>query len=377
MPPIMNTMFENQVEALISRVERYVKIESPTTSKESVDELGVLLGRELSDLGAEIQFFPQTHRGDHLLGTWGQDNSGGVLLLTHMDTVHPLGTLEQMPFKRSPEAVHGPGILDMKISIAMALTALDVMQEEGHLDGKRVSLLITSDEETGSKTSRDLIEELSEEHDVVFCLEPALRGGALKTWRKGILAFEIVAHGYAAHAGSEIARGVNAIVEIAMQVPDLLTIAQPDEDTTLNIGVIQGGSRSNVVPDRCRIRVDVRAKTKAEGDRVEREIKALKPKLGGASLHIQGGWNRPPMERNAQIIAAFEKAQTIASRIGIQLSEGGTGGGSDANFVAAHGVPVLDGLGALGRGAHSHSEQIEIAPLAERTALLAALISEW
>ena len=377
MPPITIRMFENQVENLISRVERYVKVESPTTSKEAVDELGVLLGRELSDLGATIEFFPQTQRGDHLLGSWGHEHDGGVLLLTHMDTVHPLGTLEQMPFKRTPEAVHGPGILDMKISIAMALTALEVMQQAGHLGGKRVSLLITSDEETGSKTSKELIEKLAEEHEIVFCLEPALRGGALKTWRKGILGFEIVAQGYAAHAGSEIARGVNAIVEIAMQVPDLLKIAEPDEDTTLNIGVIQGGSRSNVVPDRCRTRVDVRAKTRAEGDRVEQEIKALKPKLGGASLHVQGGWNRPPMERNTQILAAFKKAQTIASRLGIQLDEGGTGGGSDANFVAAHGVPVLDGLGALGRGAHSHSEQIEIATLTQRTALLAELISEW
>jgi glutamate carboxypeptidase len=282
-----------------------------------------------------------------------------------------------MPYKRTEDSLYGPGILDMKVSIAMAMMAVEILQEENRLDGRRVSLLVTSDEETGSRTSRELIEELSEEYGVVFCLEPALPKGALKTWRKGILGFEVEAQGFAAHAGSEISRGVNAIVEIALQIPDLLEIAGPDEDTTLNVGVIQGGSRSNVVPERCRLRVDVRALTRAEGDRVVKEMNALKPKLDGASLNVRGGWNRPPMERSAAIVEAFKKAQSIAANLGIDLSEGGTGGGSDANFVAARGVPVLDGLGACGRGAHSSEELIEIAPLAERTALLAALISDW
>jgi glutamate carboxypeptidase len=377
MPPIPISTFEKHLEPLISRVESYVNIETPTTSKQALDELGGLLAQEMSALGADVQIFSQTRAGDHVMGTWGAEDSGGVLLLTHMDTVHPIGTLEQMPCKRTADALHGPGVLDMKISIAMALTAIEVLQHETRLDSKRISLLVTSDEETGSRTSRELIERLSREYSVVFCLEPALPEGALKTWRKGILAFKIEAHGYPAHAGSEITRGVNAIVEIALQIPDLLRIAEQDEDTTLNVGVIQGGSRSNVVPDRCRTRVDVRALTKTEGDRVIKEIKALKPKLDGASLHVQGGWNRPPMERNDQILNAFRRAQTITSELDIELSEGGTGGGSDANFVAALGVPVLDGLGALGRGAHSYDEQIELEPLAQRTALLAALISEW
>jgi glutamate carboxypeptidase len=282
-----------------------------------------------------------------------------------------------MPYKRTEDALYGPGILDMKISIAMAMTAIELLQGRSCLEGKRVSLLMTSDEETGSRTSRELIEDLSQQYDVVFCLEPALREGALKTWRKGILAFQVEAHGYPAHAGSEISRGVNAIVEIALQIPEMLQIADHDQDTTLNIGVINGGTRSNVVPDRCRARVDVRALTQMEGDRVIQEMHALQPILDGARLHISGGWNRPPMERNKEIVKAFSKAKSIASGLGIDLSEGGTGGGSDANFVAARGVSVLDGLGALGRGAHSYEEQVEIEPLAQRTALLAALISEW
>jgi glutamate carboxypeptidase len=377
MPPIPTAVIERHIESLISRVEAYVKIETPTTSKQSVDTLGVLLAKEMTNLDAQVQYFPQTHAGDHLMGTWGAAQSGGVLLLTHMDTVHPLGTIERMPFKRTDDALHGPGILDMKISIAMAMSAMQIIQRESRLGGKRVSLLVTSDEETGSKTSRELIEKLSDEYEVVFCLEPALPDGALKTWRKGILGFEVEAHGYPAHAGSEISRGVNAIVEIASQIPALLQIAEQDQDTTLNIGVINGGTRTNVVPDRCRVRVDVRALTKTEGDRVIREVNALQPKLDGSRLHVKGGWNRPPMERNQKIMQAFEKAKTIASDLGLDLSEGGTGGGSDANFVAARGASVLDGLGAVGQGAHTYNERIEIEPLARRTALLAALISEW
>ncbi len=377
MPPIPFSTFEQQIESLISRGESYVLIETPTTSKQTIDALGAQLEKEMDALGAQVQRFPQKRAGDHVMGTWGAEQSGGILILTHMDTVHPLGTLERMPYKRTDETIYGPGILDMKISIAMAMTAMQVIQNEDRLNEKRVSLLVTSDEETGSRTSKELIEELSEQHEVVFCLEPALRHGALKTWRKGILAFNIEAQGYPAHAGSEISRGVNAIVEIALQIPEILRIAEHDQETTINIGVIDGGTRTNVVPDRCRARIDVRALTTAEGDRVVQEMNALQPKLEGARLNIRGGWNRPPMERNQQIIEAFSKAKSIASTLGLELSEGGTGGGSDANFVAARGIPVLDGLGALGRGAHSYEEQIEIATLVERTTLLAALISEW
>lgn len=376
MPPLSTSALEPYIQRMISRLESYVKTESPTTSKESVDALGRLIANDMTELGAELETFPQSDVGDHILGTWG-DGEGGILLLTHMDTVHPLGTLAHAPFKRSSGALHGPGILDMKASIALVLTAIEALRKARQLGERRISLLVTSDEETGSKTSRALIEALAENHEVVFCLEPALPEGALKTWRKGILGFELEAHGFAAHAGSEITRGVNAIVEIAMQVPDLLHIAERDDETTLNVGVIHGGTRSNVVPDRCRLRVDVRALSQAEGDRVLSEIHALQPKLDGSKLMVRGGWNRPPMERTAQVIQAFERASLIAGEIGIELLEGGTGGGSDANFVAARGVPVLDGLGVLGRGAHSRDELVELPPLAERTALLAALISEW
>jgi glutamate carboxypeptidase len=265
----------------------------------------------------------------------------------------------------------------MKVSLAMALTVIERLKSDQRLRPDRISLLCTSDEEIGSLSSRELIESLSQEHDLVLCLEPALPDGSLKTWRKGILNFRIEAVGKAAHAGSDINAGTNAIVEIAHQIPEILKLAEVSTDTTVNIGVIQGGSRSNVVPDRCSLKVDVRAKTREEGERVLRGIQELKAVLDGAEVTIEGGWNRPPMERDRLMQDTFQRAAEIVSRLGIELSEGGTGGGSDANFVAGLGVPVLDGLGAIGVGAHSPNERVELSSLSSRCAILAALIADW
>jgi glutamate carboxypeptidase len=199
----------------------------------------------------------------------------------------------------------------------------------------------------------------------------------LKTWRKGILNFTIEAIGKSSHAGSDIQAGTNAIVEIAHQIPVLLALANSSMDTTLNMGVIEGGTRSNVVPDRCKLSVDVRARQHTEGQRVEEAIRTLRPKLPGSELKITGGWNRPPMERNELMLQTFKRAAEIGLDMGIELKEGGTGGGSDANFVAGLGIPVLDGLGALGSGAHSPQECVEIESLATRCALLAGLLTSW
>jgi glutamate carboxypeptidase len=264
----------------------------------------------------------------------------------------------------------------MKVSVAMALTVLAALGESGKLPAG-VSLLCTSDEETGSRSSRKLIEELASEAALVLCLEPALPGGALKTWRKGILGFRIEVYGTAAHAGSDIRNGVNAILEMSHQVQAATALADDKAETTVSVGVIAGGTRSNVVPQTCWARIDVRAKNVSEGERIIREMQALKPVLPGAELEVRGGWNRPPMERDDRMQATFQRACSIGKTLGMNLSEGGTGGGSDANFVAQLGVPVLDGLGALGRGAHTHDELVEIDTLAERATLLAALISEW
>jgi glutamate carboxypeptidase len=211
----------------------------------------------------------------------------------------------------------------------------------------------------------------------VLCLEPCLPDGSLKTWRKGVGDFEVTVHGKAAHAGADHERGRNAIEELAHQILAIQKLTDYDQGTTVNVGVVAGGSRSNVVPDLARATVDLRVMTPAEAERITAWMQALKPVIAGTSIEVTGGLNRPPMPRDERMAATFAHAKAIASRLGLAINEGGTGGGSDANFVAPLGVPVLDGLGALGNGAHSEREHVVLAALPQRTALLAALLSDW
>ncbi len=368
--------FEALTPVLIQLLQDLVEQESPTTSKHAVDILGEKVSGEMKDLGAIVERFPQSEVGDHWLGSWGEGDDG-ILLMFHLDTVYPRGTLQTMPWRESEDFIMGPGVLDMKASIAMALIAIRASRDAGLLPAIKLSMLCTSDEETGSQTSCELIEALARRHRVVFCMEPALRDGSLKTWRKGISNFIIETNGVSAHAGASITDGVNAIVEMGLQIPRILELQDNEGETTINIGVIEGGTRSNVVPQKCRSRVDVRTKTFTEGERVAKALQRLEPQLQGAGISVTGGWNRPPMERSPLIRETFEKARSIADKIGLSLTEGGTGGGSDANFVAPLGIPILDGLGAIGKGAHSSDERVEKGTLPARTALISALITDW
>jgi glutamate carboxypeptidase len=300
-----------------------------------------------------------------------------VLLLVHLDTVYPVGTLTGFPWSEADGWLHGPGALDMKASLVMALHAIEALQQAGQMPARRITLLCTSDEETGSRASRALIEQLAAQHEGVLCLEPALADGALKTWRKGVGIFRVEARGRAAHAGADPDDGVNAIVEMAHQALRIDGLADHPQGTTLNVGVIQGGTRSNVVPESCRLRVDLRVLHAEEAGRVEAALRGLEPVLPGASLRVEGGLNRPPMPRSPVIAASFERARTLGAALGLDLREGGTGGGSDANFVAGLGRPLLDGLGAVGEGAHSERERVRAGSLPERSALLAALLTDW
>jgi glutamate carboxypeptidase len=273
--------------------------------------------------------------------------------------------------------IKGPGALDMKAGLAIALTAIETLIKHDQLPQERISLLCTSDEETGSHTSQALIEEQAQQHELVLCLEPAMPNGALKTWRKGIGAFRLRALGQAAHAGNDPPTGINAIVELAHQIPKLTQLADEHDSTTINIGVIQGGTRTNVVPDDCLLRLDVRVKDLAAQDAVDAALRALEPHLKGARLELEGEWNRPPMPRDERMLRTYKMAQTIGKKLGLALEEDGTGGGSDANFVAPLGIPVLDGLGPIGIGAHSKRESVKRSSLPERTALLAAILTQW
>jgi glutamate carboxypeptidase len=265
-------------------------------------------------------------------------------------------------------------VLDMKAGIGLGMLATRAVMELAAPADARITMLWTTDEETGSDTSRALIESAAKQSEAVLVLEPALAGGALKTARKGIGQYELSAHGVSAHAGVDPRRGVNAIREIAMQVLAVDAIRDLDRGISVNVGVISGGTRSNVVPDFATAAVDVRAETTADAVEIDRALRALTARTPGARLEISGGFNRPPMERSAGVVRLYETARACAAEIGLALAEGATGGGSDGNFTAALGVPTLDGLGAVGDGAHALHEHVELAPLPARAAILAGLL---
>jgi glutamate carboxypeptidase len=366
-------------EAAMTRLlGRFVRAESPSFDKAAVDRFGEIVAAEWRRRGAKVTMLRQRERGDHVRAEWsprGNRDAGQILVLGHLDTVYGLGTLARMPFRVLKGRAYGPGTFDMKGGLVIALAAVDAVTANGFALQKRVVFLWTSDEEIGSKTSRAAIEREARRSDAVLVLEPASGlDGRVKTGRKGVGEVEIIATGRAAHAGLNPEDGVNAIEEIALQIERISRWNEPRRGVTVNAGVIEGGTRTNVVPERARVLVDVRATHVAEMRTLERKFRALRPILSGAKLEIRGGFTRPPMERKVSA-ALFEKARSLAKEMGATLGEAHVGGASDGNFTAALGVPTLDGLGATGEGAHSPDENILIRALPERAALVAGLLA--
>jgi glutamate carboxypeptidase len=288
-----------------------------------------------------------------------------------------LGTLAHQPLREKDGKIFGPGVLDMKGSIAMLLAVLRLFRQESVWPARPVTALFTSDEEIGSLTSRALVESEARQAEIAFCLEPALANGAIKTARKGTGDIEIKARGVAAHAGIDHEKGRNAIEELAHHILGAQKLTDYSRGTTVNVGVIGGGTRGNVVPEEAHALVDFRVTTMDEASRLERWASGLSPILQGTSVSALLTLNRPPMPRDQTMAQAYQKAQVLALAAGLQLTEGSTGGGSDANFVAPLGIPVLDGLGGVGDGAHSEREYVRVESLSERAALLSALILNW
>ena len=360
-----------------------VETESPSHDKSAVDRVGAIVAKEARKLGAQVEIIPNKETGDHVLARFpsliGREARGEgenpTLILCHMDTVFPLGTIDKTPYREQDGKIFGPGTLDMKAGIVIALAAIEEAQKSGL--NRPVTLLCTSDEEIGSHTSRALIESLAKESELVLVMEGALLDGSLKTWRKGVGEFWVKTKGRAAHAGGDHANGRNAIEEMSHQVIAIQKLTDYSKQTTLNVGVIHGGTVSNVVPEEAVIQVDVRVMQPGEWERLETEMNKLKPVLDGTSIEITGGLNRPPMPFNEKMKATFEKAKSIAVGIGMNLTAGGTGGASDGNFVAPRGVPLLDGMGAVGEGYHSEREYIFVDSLEQKAKLITALIREW
>jgi glutamate carboxypeptidase len=356
-------------------LKQLVETESPSSDKSAVDRVGAIVANEARRLGAQIELVPVMDAGNHVIARWGEGESG-ILLLCHMDTVFPIGTLANMPFYESLGKIYGPGVLDMKAGIVIGLAAIEELQRTGGLN-RPVMLLCTSDEEAGSLTSETLILNLAKESRLVLVLESALPDGSLKTWRKGVGEFQVKVKGRAAHAGGDHKLGRNAIEEMSHQIIAIQEMTDYEKGTTLNVGVMQGGTVSNVVPEKAMAQVDVRVMQPSEWERVDAEMMALRPVLDGTSLEIAGKLNRPPMPFDETMKATFEKAKAIGAGVGFELKAGGTGGGSDANFIAPLGVPVLDGLGAIGEGLHSAREFILAESLEERKRLLSEIIGKW
>lgn len=357
-----------------SLLKLLVETESPSHEKAAVDRVGAIVAEEARKLGATVEVIPNKEMGDHVISRWGGAGKP-ILLVCHMDTVFPLGTINSFHYREEEGKIMGPGVSDMKASIAISLGAIEEALKNGL--ARPVTLLCTSDEEVGSITSRELIINMAKEAEVVFVMEPALIDGSLKTWRKGVGGFDIKVKGRASHAGGDHEKGRNAIEEMAHLVLAIQKLTDYAKKTTVNVGVIKGGTVSNVVPEYAEVEVDVRVLQTDEWARVENAVRSLKPVLDGTSIEVNGGLNRGPMPFDDLMQATFGKAKTIAAEIGIDLKAGGTGGGSDANLVAPLGIPVLDGLGAIGEGYHSEREYIFAGSLAQRVKLISTLMKNW
>jgi glutamate carboxypeptidase len=366
-------------EAMLRLLERFVVCESPSHDKIAVDAMGKIVAEEWRRRQAKIQIVPQAKRGNHvraeILPGSGRA-SAQILVLGHLDTVYPVGTLARTPFRVSGGRAWGPGTFDMKGGLVMALAAIDALRAARIQPDKRVVFLWTSDEEIGSGTSRKLIESEARRSKAVLVLEPSLGvEGRLKTSRKGVGSAELLVTGRAAHAGINPEDGVNAVHELALQIERLMAMNDPRRGITVQSTVVSGGTVSNVVPDQARAQVDIRFAHLSDAAGLDKKLHSLRPILKGAKLEVHGGVNRPPLERTAGVSALFRHAQSLMRECGLALGEAATGGGSDGNFTGALGVPTLDGLGAVGDGAHTPREHVIIRKLPQRAALLAGLLA--
>ena len=365
---------EAERDWLVETTSALARLESPTSDKERVDQCGAELARRLAEIGASVEMIAQDAAGDHIRASIGSGPSQ-LLLLGHFDTVWPVGQIERMPvIEDGAGRLSGPGVYDMKAGIAIGMLAVRALAALDALPRRRLVLLLTSDEERGSVSSRLLVENEARNSDVVCVLEPSLPGGALKTARKGCGEYLLCVDGVPAHAGIEPEKGASAIHELARQIVALEALRDHQRGIFVNVGQVEGGTRPNVVAEEARCLIDVRVGTAADREHVEATFGTLKPVLPGTSLRLNGGFSRPPLERTDAVVRLFTIAQEVASKLGHELQEGSTGGGSDGNLTAALGVPTLDGLGAVGGGAHALHEHVDVGQLPWRAALVAGLI---
>jgi len=364
--------FESDLPRIVADLEALVHLESPSDDAGRVSQLAAWIRDRLRERGVPAELRPCPPRGDAMLASVAF-REGGTLLLGHLDTVWPVGTLAELPFRIDAGRASGPGVFDMKAGIAVGMAVLAAMARESR--ASPVSLLLVPDEELGSAASRETTLSVARRHRRVLVLEPSQDGDA-KVARKGCGVFRVRFLGRAAHAGLEPEQGASALVELARFVSFLEGLAAPEQGTTLTATLARAGSLSNVVPESAELTVDARAWSRAEAERVSAGLVAYRPAVAGVSLSVEGGFDRPPLEPTAASEQLFALARRLAAELGLALGAARVGGASDGNFVAAAGIPTLDGLGPRGAGAHARDEHVLVADLALRAALVAGLVSE-
>lgn len=368
--------FEESRAEIVEFIRWLVEQESMSREAEANRRLAENLAEKLASMGAEIELSNDPKFGSTLRARYNgsEDTNQQLLVVGHLDTVWPLGTLSERPFRIEDGRAYGPGIFDMKAGVALATFAMRALKDAGRKTQRPVTLMMTCDEETGSHFSREIIEDEARTARAALVLEPPIPGGTIKTARKGVGEFDLIIHGKPAHAGNDPRAGVSAITEMANQILAINKLVDYSRGTTLNVGVVRGGVLSNVIAAEARASIDMRFQTEAEGLRITEAMASLEPTDARSRLEIRGGINRPPLVRTSEIAKLFSHAKQLASELDYELKEGSVGGGSDGNFIAAMKVPVLDGLGVDGAGAHAEHEHIIIEDIPRRAALLARLI---
>ncbi|MGH9665867.1 MAG: M20 family metallopeptidase [Bryobacteraceae bacterium] len=362
----------------IALIREFVECESPSDNARAVNRFVELVSAKAQGV-AKVRPFAGGRFGRNLRCEFplpGSKKDGQILALGHSDTVWPMGTIGWMPFRQEKGRLWGPGVLDMKSGIAFFLIAMQALRELDIPVGRKVVLQLNSDEEVGSESSRALTEEGAKKSAAVLVLEPGTGWtGKLKTARKGVGGYTVTIRGRASHAGLDFENGASAVLELARQIGKIARFTRLERGITVNPGVIRGGTRTNVVAAEAQVEVDVRVPRLKDAEWLERQFRALRPVDPRCALEVSGGLNRPPMERSAASGKLFAAAKKAAAELGVKAQESAVGGGSDGNFTAALGVPTLDGLGGVGEGAHAVHESIRIDRMADRTALLAKLVS--
>jgi glutamate carboxypeptidase len=371
---------KNREKDMVRLLGDFVRCESPSHNKAAVDRFAAIVAREWRRRGAKVRILRNSSRGNHVRAeVWlrpGRPARRQLMVLGHMDTVYPLGTLAKMPFRVSGGRAWGPGTFDMKGGLVLALFAMDALKATGIKPSKRLVFLWNSDEEIGSESSRRAIEREARRSDAVLVLEPSFGpDGRLKTARKGVGGAEIVVTGRSAHAGVDPEKGVNAVHELALQIQRMMKLNDPQRGITVQATVVAGGTVSNVIPAHARAQLDIRYSRMADAADLQRQLRHARPILKGARVEIRGERSRPPLERNAATRALFRQAQSLMRELGLPLGEAATGGASDGNLTAALGVPTLDGLGAVGDSPHNPREHVVIRALPQRAALIAGLLA--